>query len=98
MTQTEQVNENRAQALRLLGTYTAGRFDFWMLAGNAKASCRAHVMSAFNGKRTPRSAAGVNAMRDAFFTMAYNDDAFKASECLAAREQAFEAWAAKQVI
>ncbi len=50
------------EAVRLLRIYTAGRFDPWALAGRAKASCRAHVMSALAGKKTPQSKSGVNAM------------------------------------
>jgi hypothetical protein len=42
---------NVKEAIRLLGTYTAGRFDIWMLSGSAKASCRAHVMSTLLGVR-----------------------------------------------
>jgi hypothetical protein len=56
------------EAIRLLGIYTAGRYDIWVLAGRAKASCRAHVLSTLLGKTVPQSKAGVNAIRDAFYS------------------------------
>lgn len=55
------------EAIRLLGAYTGGRFDIWLLAGGSKASCRAHVMSVLTGQRVPQSKAGVNAIRSAFY-------------------------------
>lgn len=54
-------------AIELLGVYTAGRFDIWLLAGNARASVRARIMSALQGTKVPQSKAGVNALRDAFY-------------------------------
>ncbi len=56
------------EAIRLLGIYTAGRYDVWILAGRAKASCRAHVLSTLLDKTVPQSKAGVNAIRDAFYS------------------------------
>lgn len=56
-----------SEAVRLLGVYTAGRFDPWDLAGSSKASCRAHVMSALAGVRVPQSKSGVFAMEAALF-------------------------------
>jgi len=56
------------QAIKTLGAYTAGRFDIWALAGPAKAPCRQHVMSELMGKRMPKSASGVEALRSAFYT------------------------------
>ena len=56
------------EALRLLGIYTAGRYDIWALAGPRKASCRAHVLSTLLAKSVPQSKAGVNAIRDAFYS------------------------------
>lgn len=78
---------NTAEAVRLLGVYTAGRFDVWVLAGNAKAGCRAHIMSALLGRRVPQSKSGVNAMREAFYNLAN-----PAGDCPAAREKSFIAW------
>lgn len=78
-------------ALKLLGTYTAGRFDFWMLAGPTKASCRAHIMSELMGKKMPQSKSGVTAMRDAFYEIAKPE-----GNCIAAREESFLAWAKQQ--
>lgn len=56
-------------AIRLLGLYTAGRYDIYALAGAPRASCRAHVMSALVGHKVPQSAAGVNALRAAFYAL-----------------------------
>ena len=53
-------------AIKLLGTYTAGRYDIWALAGPAKASCRAHIMSELLDRKTPQSKSGVNAIRAEF--------------------------------
>jgi hypothetical protein len=55
------------EAIRILGIYTAGRFDIWMLAGSQKASARQHVLSVLLAKSVPKSKAGVNALRDAFY-------------------------------
>ena len=59
---------NVKEAIQLLNIYTAGRFDIWMLAGSARASCRAHVMSTLNGYKTPQSKSGVTALRSAFYS------------------------------
>lgn len=50
------------EACRLLHVYTGGRCDVWALAGPAKASCRAHVMSALMGKKMPQAKSGVTAI------------------------------------
>lgn len=72
---------NQAEFVRLLGVYTSAHFDPYMLAGPAKASCRAHCMSAFAGVRVPQSKAGVTVIRDTLHSI------FDAQgECLAARE------------
>ena len=75
------MNQNVAEALRLYSAYTAGRFNAWDLAGSAKASCRAHIMSALYGRKVPQREAGVTAIREAFHTLAFNHDApgFKAT-------------------
>ena len=72
------------QAIRTLGAYTAGRFDIWLLAGPAKASCRAHVMSDLLGVRTPQSKSGVFAIRAEFYRQAGI-----AGGCEAQREESF---------
>jgi len=72
------------EAIRVLGTYTAGRFDIWMLAGSSKASCRAHVMSVLQGKRVPQSQSGVTAIRSAFY-----EALSITGECEAHREENF---------
>jgi hypothetical protein len=82
---------NTQEAIRLLGTYTAGRFDIWMLSGSAKASCRAHVLSVLLGVKTPQSKSGVNALREAFY-QAGNIE----GDCLAAREENFLLWVRKE--
>lgn len=61
------MQQNHIEALRLLGVYTANSFDPWRLAGPAKASCRAHIMSVFNDKRTPQSKSGVTIIRSSLW-------------------------------
>src|SRR5260370_20367475 len=78
---------NLPEAVRLLGVYTAGRFDIWMLSGSAKASCRAHILSILLGTRVPQSKAGVTALREAF-----NKHANIEGDCIAAREEKFIAF------
>lgn len=78
------MTDNVKEAIRLLGVYTAGRFDIWALAGNSKASCRAHINSALTGRKEPQRTSGVNALRDAFYA-ALNP----AGGCLAAQEKSF---------
>ena len=73
------------EAIRLLGAYTANRFDVWTIAGNARASCRAHVMSALLGRKTPQSKSGVNAINDEFHRLA----GIGGGGCEAARESMF---------
>jgi hypothetical protein len=42
-------------ACRLIDVYCGGRFyDLWQLAGPAKASCRAHVMSTLLARKVPQ--------------------------------------------
>lgn len=77
---------NVQEAIRVLGTYTAGRFDIWMLSGSSKASCRAHVMSILQGKRVPQSQSGVTAIRSAFYTALGIT-----GECEAHRQEIFQA-------
>ena len=77
------------EAIRVLGIYTAGRFDAWMLAGSARASCRAHVMSTLLNRRVPQSQSGVNAIRDAFYRECGID-----GECPSEREEKLRAFCA----
>jgi hypothetical protein len=75
------------EGIRLLGVYTAGRFTFWTLAGNAKVCCRAHVMAVLLGvPRVPQSKAGINALREEFFRQAGIP-----RDCAAGMEHDFEA-------
>ena len=71
-------------ACRLLGVYTANRFDVWALAGPARASCRAHIASVLLGRKVPQAKAGVTMLRDELFTRSG-----VTGNCLAAREEAF---------
>ena len=76
--------KNQIEAIRLLGTYTRGRYDFWALAGGQNAKRRAEVMTVFYGVRTPQSRAGVTMMREAFY------EAFEIlGDCQADREERF---------
>lgn len=78
------MNDNLSEGIRLLGAYTAGRFDIWSLAGSYKAGCRAHVMSGLMGRRVPQSKSGVTALQSAFY------DVIKpAGDWPAARDDAF---------
>jgi hypothetical protein len=58
---------NTIEAVRLLGTFTAGSFDTWRLAGPHNAGRRALVLSTLRGKKTPQSQAGVTAIRAAMY-------------------------------
>ena len=83
--------DNLREAVRLLGAYTAGRFDPWDIAGPSKASCRQHVLSVLvngqNGKNVPRAQCGVNAIRDAFYAIVK-----PAGDHIAGREKSFRAY------
>ena len=61
------MKQNHIEALKLLGVYSGNSFDVWRLAGPAKASCRAHIMSIFNDKRTPQSKSGVTVLRSSLW-------------------------------
>jgi hypothetical protein len=78
---------NLEETLRLIGTYTAGRYDLWVLAGNAKASVRAHIMSVLLGKKTPQAKSGVNALQSEL----YKQLGIPEKECSAVREDWFRA-------
>jgi hypothetical protein len=60
------LTEAEREAVRLFGVYTAGRFNFWTLAGNPKATCRAHILSALRGRKATQREAGLTALREAF--------------------------------
>ena len=79
---------NQINAVRLLNVYTAGRFDVYLLAGPAKASVRAHIMSELKGIRIPQAKAGVNSIREELFILSGAE-----GSCLAAREDNLAAWA-----
>jgi hypothetical protein len=57
---------NPQEAIRLLGEWTRGRFDIWMLAGSHNAGNRAILLSQLTGVRQPQSKSGVNALRAAY--------------------------------
>jgi len=77
---------NVCEAVRLLGEWTRGRFDVWMLAGSQNAGNRAMLLSHLVGTRQPQSKAGVNALRDAFYSALE-----VTGDCLAAKEDRFVA-------
>lgn len=79
-----EITANLREALKLLGTYTAGKYDLWLLAGSSRASCRAHVMTVLMGARIPQSKAGVNALRDALYRAAGIE-----GDCLAEKNDKF---------
>lgn len=79
-----QCEVNLRGAIKLLGIYTGGKFDVWLLAGSAKASCRAHVMSVLHGTKIPQSKSGITAIREALYTQAKINGDYPA-----AREEAF---------
>ena len=79
---------NTKEAIKVLGMYTAGRFDVWMLAGSARASCRAHIMSALYGFRVSQAKSGVNALRDALYIAGNITGEYPAQ-----REERFVEWA-----
>ena len=85
------MSRNLLEALRLLGVYTAGRFDF-QLWGQSKASCRAHIMSALKGCRVPQSAAGINALRSDLLALSGI-----VGTCIADTEDKFSEWAREAV-
>ena len=79
-TTTEQTMD---EAKRLFRVYTGGTGRIDALYGPAKASCRAHILSALQGERVPQRRAGWTVFRQAMFGL------FGASgDCLAARERA----------
>jgi hypothetical protein len=79
---------NEVEALRLLDVYTDGRFFIFSLSGSARASVRAHIMSALKGAHVPQSKAGLTALYDAFITLSG-----VTGTCRAAEEDNFIAWA-----
>ena len=56
------------EAIRLLNIYTAGSYDFFVLSGSARASCRAHIMSVLCGRHVPQKESGIFALRQEFYT------------------------------
>lgn len=78
---------DQIEAVRLLGAYTAGTYDLWSLAGPAKASCRAHIMSALQGRKVPQKESGVTMLRSAFYAVFQPP-----AGTLAAQETAFAEW------
>lgn len=93
---------NLKEGLRVLGVYTAGRFDFYALAGDAKGTCRKHVMEALLEQKMPIAKCGITAMRQVFHLalgvqrdcIAREDDEFvaKAREVLGRARKATHAF------
>ena len=79
------MSENVKEAIRLTGIYTGYTYNLWALAGNAKAGCRAHIMSALVGKRMPQSKSGVTALRSALYSTLGID-----GTCIADEEEKFK--------
>ena len=71
-------------AIRHLGVYTYGSFDLWTLAGARRASLRALLLTTLTGKSTPKSKAGIDAIRRAFYA-----ELQIVGECEAEREENF---------
>ena len=80
------MNANLKEAIRLLGIYTTNRFDIWLLAGQPKASCRAHVMGALLGRKATQRESGVTMLRDKFYAVLA-----LSGSCLAERDRMFSA-------
>ncbi|MEK7704319.1 MAG: hypothetical protein AAB426_05120 [Myxococcota bacterium] len=57
---------NLKEGLRVLHAYTAGHFNFHMLAGDAKKTVRKQVMEALLEQKMPIAKCGITAMRQAF--------------------------------
>lgn len=78
------IPDNVREAIRLLAEHTSGRFDIYGLAGPANVAVRQRIMGILAGKKTPRSASGVNAIRNALYDLLSID-----GNCEAAREDFF---------
>jgi hypothetical protein len=61
--------ENKIEAVRLLNVYTANRPQLftWRLTGNAKRSCRNHILSVLLGEKVKCGQDGITRLRDEFF-------------------------------
>lgn len=81
------LTESQKEAIRLLGIYTAERFDF-QLWGPAKASCRAHILSALMGECVPQRKAGITALRSALIALSGVH-----GSCIADTDARFTVWA-----
>jgi len=92
MTTKETLTPNQIEAVRLLGVYTAGRFDAYILSGSAKASCRAHVMGTLVGAKVPQSKAGVTVLRERMWALAGVPET-----CHATKDTNFYNWA-KEIV
>lgn len=84
-------DNNLIEAARLLGVYTAGRFDVWVMAGAAKRKCRQHVMTVLlngpDGRNVPLAKCGVTAI-----VREFNERAGIDGSCIAVRETIFRQW------
>lgn len=76
------------EALRLLRIYGGEHFDIGRLAGYSNSRRRQEILSALLGAKQPIARCGVNAIEAAFYAIAA-----PSGNCIAAREDAFRAWA-----
>ena len=82
---------NLKQAIDLLGEYTDGRYNVWALTGPANAAFRVRLMCLLTGReKMPKSAAGVNALREAFYA-----EVKPQGNCPVVRERVFAAYCRK---
>jgi hypothetical protein len=87
------LEKHEREAIRVLGALTAWRFDLWMLTGNAKAACRAHVMGELLNRRATQRESGIYALREKLEALAAVP-----GDCIATREANFRAWAKSLMI
>jgi len=79
---------NLTEAVHLLGIYTAGRFDLWAIAGDAKRTARAHIMGFLLGRNATQKESGITALRAEFYKQA-----LVVGDYPAEREDNFISWA-----
>jgi glycine cleavage system aminomethyltransferase T len=82
------MEQRQAEALKMLGGATRGRFVIYDLAGPSHGLTRAAILRRLTGANVPQSKAGVHALTDAFHALGGI-----AGDCIATREDNFIAWA-----
>ena len=87
------MNQSQHAALLNLRTLTAGTFDAWRLAGGHNAKIRAYLMEQLTGQKTPQAKAGVNALNEAFRSLAPTVTGC----CEAELTENFQTWATAQL-